>query len=213
MTTNLALMIIETDGVEFYTDITTGKSGISQTGLATLCGVSRQAVSKLINSLSTGSAPESLKALQEHLEENTWRTKSGMVIQSESIVLELCRYYYQRGSCTDEACELIGMPPIRKASSKKGPEKIVQERMKRRTGGEIEVLTESGKIDLLTSTELIEIKEVKSWKAGIGQILVYAHYYPSHSKRLHLFGACHSSYLENIRKHCHRFDITLTWES
>jgi transcriptional regulator with XRE-family HTH domain len=83
MTTNLALLIIETDGVEFYTDITTGKSGISQTGLATLCGVSRQAVSKLINSLSTGSAPESLKALQEHLEENTWRTKSGYFTEQD----------------------------------------------------------------------------------------------------------------------------------
>ena len=37
---------------------------MSQSGLARLCGVSRQAVDKLINSLSTSSCPELLKPLQ-----------------------------------------------------------------------------------------------------------------------------------------------------
>ena len=54
-------------------------------------------------------------------------------------------------------------------------------------GGKIEVETESGFIDLLTDTEIIEIKKGKNWKQAIGQILIYSSYYPKHTKRIHLF--------------------------
>ena len=52
------------DGVEFFTVTATGESGMSQSGLARLCGVSRQAVDKLIESVSTTSCPDFLKPLQ-----------------------------------------------------------------------------------------------------------------------------------------------------
>jgi hypothetical protein len=49
------------NGVEFFTVTQTGESGISVSGLALLCGVSKQAISKLINNLSTKEATKSLQ--------------------------------------------------------------------------------------------------------------------------------------------------------
>jgi hypothetical protein len=42
---------VERDGVEFFTIDETGESGMSESGLAVLCGVSHQAVNKVIRSL------------------------------------------------------------------------------------------------------------------------------------------------------------------
>lgn len=47
--------------IEFYTVDLTGQSGISQTGLAILAGVSRQAISRLENTLATKAPSESLE--------------------------------------------------------------------------------------------------------------------------------------------------------
>lgn len=54
-------------------------------------------------------------------------------------------------------------------------------------GGNIEVLTDVGKIDLLTNTDIIEIKNAKLWKHALGQILAYSIYYPNHKKIIYLF--------------------------
>ncbi|NKB17286.1 MAG: hypothetical protein HC770_02850, partial [Pseudanabaena sp. CRU_2_10] len=39
---------VERDGVEFFTINATGESGMSESGLARLCGVTQQAISKLL---------------------------------------------------------------------------------------------------------------------------------------------------------------------
>lgn len=94
----------------------------------------------------------------------------------------------------------------------KNPESVVRDRLLEKYRGSKEVPTEAGKIDLLTSSEIIEVKQINKWKEALGQILVYGHYYPSHQKRIHLFGECHSSYLEIIQKHCEKVGVLLTWE-
>lgn len=91
-------------------------------------------------------------------------------------------------------------------------ERKVQESLLRVVGGKKEVYTESGAIDILTDTELIEIKATHCWKNAIGQLMVFSYYYPRHRLRLHLFGECHPSYLAVIMQHCDRFCIRLTWE-
>ena len=45
---------VERDGVEFFTIDATGESGISESGLARLCGVSRQSIHELLRSLVSG---------------------------------------------------------------------------------------------------------------------------------------------------------------
>ena len=77
-------------------------------------------------------------------------------------------------------------------------------------GGNREVPTPAGYIDLLTKTEIIECKHVKDWKAAIGQVLVYSHYFPKEKKRIHLFGSCNIETLRVIEHHCKLLNIKLT---
>ncbi len=67
-------------------------------------------------------------------------------------------------------------------------EKAVRDRLHAQLGGLVEVATPAGRIDLLTNSEITEVKAIKDWKAALGQILVYSGFYPKHQKRLHLFG-------------------------
>ena len=94
-----------------------------------------------------------------------------------------------------------------------GKEQSIQKALHQKLGGQTEVVCLVGKIDLLTSSEIIEIKNIKSWKAALGQILVYGSYYPSHGKRIHLFGKTQESYLNLVRKHCANFGVRVTWQS
>lgn len=58
---NIALILVEDSGVEFYTVASTGESGISISGLAILCGVTKQAISKLVSNLSIGKPTKRLE--------------------------------------------------------------------------------------------------------------------------------------------------------
>ena len=82
----------------------------------------------------------------------------------------------------------------------------------KRLNGKREVPTLAGHIDVLTSSQIIEVKSANSWKHALGQILVYSFYYPSHKKRIHLFGETQESFLELVREHCSRFDVEVTWQ-
>lgn len=48
--------------------------------------------------------------------------------------------------------------------------------------------TPVGTIDLLTEKELIEVKNIRHWKHGLGQVLAYSTYFNNHARVLHLFG-------------------------
>lgn len=98
-----------------------------------------------------------------------------------------------------------------KKSSKRA-EASIRDKIAVSEGGVKEVVIISGKIDVLTSTQLIEVKHVKAWKEAIGQVLVYGHYYPSHTKRIHFFGTAHSEIRELIKSHCDKLNICITWE-
>ena len=93
------------------------------------------------------------------------------------------------------------------------PEKQVENRLAATLPGcQQQVLTAVGQLDILTATEVIEVKDVKAWKAALGQVLVYGGQYPSHSLRLHLFGAVRSDMRQLIEGECGRFKVKVTWE-
>ena len=93
-------------------------------------------------------------------------------------------------------------------------EKSVQKRLAKTLGNvKFEVPTLAGNIDILTERELIEVKSVKSWKCAVGQVLIYGQSYPSHQKRIHLFGEASRDFLSMIRTYCAPLDIDVTWES
>ncbi len=50
-----------------------------------------------------------------------------------------------------------------------------------------EVETPAGYIDLLTDSQIIEIKSANNWKHGVGQLICYGSFYENHKKYLYLF--------------------------
>lgn len=103
--------------------------------------------------------------------------------------------------------------PKRKKRVVKHSEAWYVKLLQKELGGQREVPTPAGNIDLLTSEQLIEVKEVNSWKCAVGQVEVYGDYYPSHQKRIHLFGQCHERFLDIVCLHCGKRGILVTWKS
>ena len=91
-------------------------------------------------------------------------------------------------------------------------ERLVRDRLKSELGGEVEVVTAVGRIDLLTESEVIEIKEINNWKEALGKILAYSAFFPEYSKRIHLFGRPNLAKLALAQATCSEFGITVTFE-
>ena len=61
----MAILRYEENGIEFFTLEATGESGMSQSGLARLCGVDEKSVRRVLNLVRNSSCPEFLKPLQD----------------------------------------------------------------------------------------------------------------------------------------------------
>lgn len=300
------------DGVEFFTIDETGESGMSESGLARLCNVSRQSVSELLRSILSGKLEiNPLKPLQRKdvwVQARNLDSIENSKISHISIVrAEICAHvvqHYAFGSRhrTDEALfalqkfsilgvtawiqgithwhgnavpktgivtdfntidtlmdkrldgssyrvylvlqkairlrmpltadeimeqagisrsayttavtkldELALLPDWCKIQRKNQPERAVRDRLQSQLGGKVEAYTKFGLIDLLTETELIEIKVAHRWKDAIGHIIAKSEKYPNHKKRLHLFGT-QEPILDNIQDVCDRLGIQVTFE-
>jgi hypothetical protein len=92
---------------------------------------------------------------------------------------------------------------------RRGPERQIQLRLHKELGGDMEAYTPIGPVDLVTKTEIIEIKRVEDWKTAFGQ--AKSHSFPKHAKRIHLFGES-SKQLKKITAHCQMFDVMVTFE-
>ena len=98
-------------------------------------------------------------------------------------------------------------------SSKRGTEAAYRDRLALSLGGTTEVVTPLGRIDIVTATEIIEVKAAAQWKQALGQILVYGRDYPMHQKRIHLFGKIDPIVLTEARSQCGRYQVSVTWEA
>jgi len=98
------------------------------------------------------------------------------------------------------------------------PEKPVQLRLANSIGGRMEVPCELGVIDIVDDTrkEIIEVKELGTWKCAIRQINGYHQSFPTYTKRIHLFTtkdeATVAHKMDEIRATCARQNIVLTIE-
>jgi hypothetical protein len=75
----------------------------------------------------------------------------------------------------------------------------------------LEVPVSCGRIDILTDTHIIEVKEGSLWKSALGQILIYGHFYPDKKMRIHLFsiGSLDMKFIKTIyNKH----NVELSYE-
>lgn len=67
--------------------------------------------------------------------------------------------------------------------------------------------------DILTESQIIEVKHGKNWKHAIGQLLVYKLYYPEHLARIHLFGGNLTTIdRKMVEEHCDKFNIKVSWD-
>lgn len=104
------------------------------------------------------------------------------------------------------------LPDWFEVDSYDNPEYQVVQRLNNELGGQVEVITAVGRIDLLTDTQVIEVKQVSDWKAALGQILTYSAFFPEHIKRIHLFGDCTPDKKQVICSTVSSFGVIATFE-
>ncbi len=103
--------------------------------------------------------------------------------------------------------EINDLEPYRKNQI----EKQIQLKLEKKLNGQIEIETPIGFIDLITSDEIIEIKDFVNWKHAVGQIQTYSFFYPNKKKIIYLFGKDFSAseLIENI---CATHQIEVRYE-
>ncbi len=98
-------------------------------------------------------------------------------------------------------------------TKKRQTEKVVRDRLAFSIpNSQTEVPTKSGRIDILTFSEIIEVKQVRLYKHAIGQVTSYSHYYPKHKRRIHLYGKVSASQRKFITQECLTACIVATFE-
>jgi hypothetical protein len=137
--------------------------------------------------------------------------RSRMTLTADEIMkrAEISRSTYS--TAVTKLDELGLLPDWCKIQRKNQPEKVVRDRLQSQLGGKVEAYTKWGLIDLLTETELIEVKIVTHWKDAIGHLIAKSRKYPNHQKRLHLFGY-EEPCLEHIEDVCRDCEIRVTFE-
>lgn len=118
-----------------------------------------------------------------------------------------------------EAFPLLNSPKVKGSYREKSPkvknlrkESWYRDKLALTLGGQTEVQTPDGRVDIVTPTEIIEVKTVQRWKHALGQILVYGQYYPFHRKRIHLYGEISKHQLMQVGQQCRGFGVTITLE-
>lgn len=97
---------VEEDGVEFFTVAATGASGMSQSGLARLCGVDEGAVRKLLKSVRTSSSDKFLEPLwgmELALRTSCRQFNNAIILKDEVCVLILEWYAFESQRPNDTA--------------------------------------------------------------------------------------------------------------
>ena len=79
-----------------------------------------------------------------------------------------------------------------------------------RIQGKIEVPMGGGRCDILTESEIIEVKTWENWRHALGQVLPYGFHVPNRSKRIHLFGTPSDEGLSEIVTVCRKFSVSVT---
>lgn len=100
--------------------------------------------------------------------------------------------------------------------SKDDTELVVQRRLcSNLKGGRMEVPGNHGPIDIVSDTEVIEVKHAPKYTHALGQVLGHGESFPTKTKRIHLFGnreelqACRMMLCVEL---CSKFGVSVSFE-
>jgi hypothetical protein len=79
-------------------------------------------------------------------------------------------------------------------------------------GGDVEVGCSVGRVDVLTETEIVEVKHVSRWLEA-SKVLIYAIEFPKHKPRVHLYGLYNKQFQTMIETKLKELGIGVTWQS
>ncbi|GAB4546630.1 MAG: hypothetical protein Tsb0014_41210 [Pleurocapsa sp.] len=97
--------------------------------------------------------------------------------------------------------------------NKKHNEIYYRDKLAKSLNGQTEIRVPTGRIDILTSNQIIEVKHIKQWKSALGQIISYGCFYPHHQKRIHLFGVENdNAKILLIIEQCRQHNVNVTFE-
>jgi hypothetical protein len=98
------------------------------------------------------------------------------------------------------------LPDWLEVETRNYPERFVRDWLHQELGGEIEVPTPDGPIDLLTKHDIIEVKTIEHWKEAIGHIVTKRLNYPDLTPCIMLFGETKRN-LDHIEQRCQALKI------
>jgi hypothetical protein len=205
------------DGIELIINFKTGEAFASQAGYARMSGKSYDSIRKRVERLSNSSDTKELKIAE---------IQTGYGIQNVTLIpIEIVLDWLVKENrihlifkLTDFVFELTGkrlnIPNINNGAkiNYKNVEKKEQVKLCLHLDGVLEVPCLSGRIDILTSTEIIEVKLIKNWKAAIGQVLVYNLEYPDKTPRIHLCGECSEEYKTLIEVSAAKLNVKVSFQ-
>ncbi len=91
-------------------------------------------------------------------------------------------------------------------------ENLIVKKLQRQIGGKREIKSSLGRIDLLTKSQVIEVKKAQRWLGAIRQVLCYSQDFPQLEKRIHLFGTNSKHYQEKAEQLCikNKYNVLVT---
>ena len=103
-------------------------------------------------------------------------------------------YWREMGDC------IMNHPSVENDSE----EQVWRDRIALEENGQVEVVVESGIVDVLTETKVIEVKQVNHWKHALGQVLSYSQDFSNNTREkwIYLFGVVDSEKKHIIYNHC-----------
>jgi hypothetical protein len=90
-------------------------------------------------------------------------------------------------------------------------ERMIQLALQGREGGQREVETPAGLVDVVTDEYAIEIKHVSNWKDG-AKVLFYNQFLKGKKPRVHFFGGYSSASKDLIEQCYSAVGVAVTWE-
>lgn len=113
---NITVLRTERDGVEFFTIVATGESGMSQRGLARACGKALSTVQNLVKNLTDGKPPKRLERfkgmdlnLTDEIEKNGGDVIAYKAEFCSAIIKHYARLGSERAQDTDDLIGEIGL--------------------------------------------------------------------------------------------------------